>query len=315
MVADQAAYRSGQRATPVPAEVIEAIRLARSKIKSIKRDEFNPHDKYNYVSIDTYYEKVASIATEAGLVWRAREKSFELIENQGGRKDRTYVRSTLVYDTFCGGASSMDHMEITVLLPLIGAQTTGQLYSYADKVFLRTTLCVPTGEKDADAEGQDEFLSPIGRKTNLVAAGDGTVGDILARQPGSPTTTSIIPSGGSFDPLKGDDIPDFLNRPAPGSEPLHDSDGVFPVVDTKLFPSFADGLPIGKVDAIDAKGIGIIEEVFKVFMPLVKTQKALTQWHTDNVPTLDVVEKIDPNAYLRIKSMLRVRFDELNKKG
>lgn len=300
-------------APSVPADIIEAIRDARSKIRSIKTDEFNRHDNYAYVSIDTYYEKVATIATGCGLVWRAREKSFDLVENQGGKKDRTYVRATFAYDLFNGADAAMDYMTITIFAPVVSAQTTGQLYSYADKVFLRTTLTVPTGEKDADAEGKDDMLSP--RPVSIMPPPKPYVPD--PNSTGAPPPLATLPTTSISSSTQVDDllIPDFLRRPdRPGSAPLHDDDEVIPTIDNNIAPSYSDGLPLVSLDKVNGEAIATITEIFRTFMPMVKSASKLTAWHQENVPVLERVLRIDPNAHTKIKSLFKDRYDQLSRK-
>lgn len=294
----------------VPAEIVAAILSVRKDMTSIKKDEFNPHDRYDYVSIDRYYEKVATMASKAGLIWRAREKSFELVENQGGKKDRTYARAAFIYDLFVGAACSMDHMTITIFAPVAGAQTTGQLYSYADKVFMRTTFCVPSGEKDADATETEEVRArPVADPFPVPSVPQFT------NPPRGMTEGTAGPAqthnGASTDDLR---PPAFLQRPVPErfqKVPTHDADGV--VYDTDLCPSYADGLPIASAPKVDDKAAEILYEIFRTFMPKIKSQGALTKWHGENLPALEKVEKVSPTVHLKIKALFRDKFEELRK--
>lgn len=118
------------------------------------KDERNEFAKYNYVSIDTYYENFASLAAKHGLTWVAREVSFETIEasdDRGGRS-RTLAKMTYTFDVYLSGVGYVeDFTRFTLLHPITGAQTTGSAVSYAEKVFIRTAMKAVTGEPDADA--------------------------------------------------------------------------------------------------------------------------------------------------------------------
>lgn len=273
----------------VPAEITAAVLAVRKKVRSLKTDEFNKHSGYHYVSIDTYYEKVATLATEVGLVWRGRQTACELIEGQGKSKDHLYMKVTMAYDVMCGAAHVDHYASFTVLLPYSGAQTTGIAVSYADKVFMRTTFCVPTGEQDADAEAQDKGS------------------DLWPKQ--SRPDLLDDPRAASSQENKPITLPP---RVRPGSEPLPDADGVFPEVDTDLFPAFGDGLPIATKAKVNEKSIGILVETFKTFMPMVKSVKKLKEWHADNAGVLDLIQNIDPSARTAIQGMFSARFDQLN---
>lgn len=279
--------------TAIPAEITAAILAVRKSVRSLKTDAFNKHDNYSYVSIDTYYEKVATLANEAGLVWRGRQTECTLIEGQGKTKDRLYMRITMSYDVMAGAASVDHYSSFTILLPHSGAQTTGIAVSYADKVFMRTTFCVPTGEQDADAE-------PSGQP--LVKQYDPLL-DVPEAPPVRPASISTQ-----------EDAPITLPpRVRPGSKPAHDEDGVIPEVDPNIFPSFGGGMPIATKAQVNAKSIGILVETFKTFMPLCKSVTGLKAWHADNAGVLDLIQSIDPTARTKIQGMFSARFEQLNK--
>ena len=297
------------------AEIVAAIVAVRGAITSIKPDAENKHDNYVYVSIDSYYEKVSTVATKAGLIWRAREKSFELIDNQGARRDRMYVRATYVYDVFVGANEVLDYMTVTVFMPVVGPQTTGQLYSYADKVFMRTTFCVPTGEKDADDVASAAYPQDVTERYADPLASQPP--RVINREPRSLYQTippAIDSPAAQYTATQQSDLtpPDFLKRPVPErfqKTPTHDADGV--VYDNDLAPAYVDGLPLFDKDKVDAEACATILHIFETFMPMVKSQAKLTQWHTENVPVMEVVQKIDPNAHTKIKSLFRNRFEAL----
>lgn len=140
-------------------EIIEAIQSVRSQVGSLVKSAENKHGGYNFVPIDTYYEKVASLATKAGLIWRSQEKSFELVNIQTKSGDKTHAKATYSYSLYLKEHEFPDFMTVTIINQVVGAQTTGQLFSYADKVFMRVAFCVRTGEEDADASEPDPVLS------------------------------------------------------------------------------------------------------------------------------------------------------------
>lgn len=131
-------------------ETIKAIIATRGEVGSLGKSAMNPHGRYKYVSIDTYYEKVASAAAKNGLSWIASEESFSVMPDVGktGIIKATY-NVALMHDS---GDYIPEFTTLTVLHPIQGAQTVGSAMSYLDKVFMRQLFAVATGEKDSDAD-------------------------------------------------------------------------------------------------------------------------------------------------------------------
>lgn len=133
-------------------ETIRAIVSTRDQIGSLGKAAMNPHGKYRYVSIDTYYEKVGSVAAKHGLSWVAREVDFKLVFEGGkGMVQATYSIMLM----HLSGDVVPDFTRITIVHPLQGAQTVGSAMSYLDKVFMRQLFAIATGEKDSDADETD----------------------------------------------------------------------------------------------------------------------------------------------------------------
>ena len=270
-------------------EVIEAIKNVRSKMVSLKQDSENKHGGYNYVSIDTYYEKVSKVATEAGVVWRTRELTFDLVPNQGKGKDRTYVQSKFAFDVYYGSSSIEDYMSVTVFSPYDGPQTTGQLFSYADKVFMRVAFCVSTGEKDADDINQE----PVNIKTTKA---DPLLDDLTV----TPKANGVVP----HDPLTGE-----LDDPG-----VHETLELS-VEQTDVAPTFDEGLPLMDPKKIAGiKAVQMIKEIFNTFLPSVKTKTKLTDWYAVNLAAIEKADKVIPGTKKEISAMFRVHLNNLESK-
>lgn len=113
----------------------------------LKKNDHNGDAGFNFVSIDDYYEIIARMCVEFGLSWRVSEDSFELLDSPGGQ----LVRATYSFHVFTESHEDYDSTKISVVMPFSDAQTTGIAMSYAEKIFMRTTFKVVTGEKDADS--------------------------------------------------------------------------------------------------------------------------------------------------------------------
>ena len=134
-------------------ETIKAIIATREQVGSLGKGDMNPHGRYKYVSIDTYYEKVASKAAKNGLSWVVSEQDFEVLPDAGktGTIKATYNISLM----HSNGDFIPNFTTLTIIHPIQGAQTVGSAMSYLDKVFMRQLFSVATGEKDSDADETD----------------------------------------------------------------------------------------------------------------------------------------------------------------
>jgi hypothetical protein len=146
----------------VKPETINAIIETRTKVGNLGKAAFNPHGRYKYVSIDTYYEKVAAAAAANGLAWVANETKFDLLPDVGktGIIRATYA-VTLMHSS---GDYLPNFSSITIVHPIQGAQTVGSAMSYLDKVFMRQLFSVATGEAGADADETNPEDLMLGEK-------------------------------------------------------------------------------------------------------------------------------------------------------
>lgn len=142
--------------SPLPLAVIAAaIVKTRKDIGTLGKAAVNPHGNYKYVSIDKYYEVVASAAAKNGLFWTISEIKSNLNPNfgKGGFMESTYT-VTMYHES---GAVVYEFSRIPMIHPIQGAQTVGSALSYVDKVFMRQIFAVSTGEEDADATNPDDI--------------------------------------------------------------------------------------------------------------------------------------------------------------
>lgn len=151
--------------SPLPLAVITAAVIkTRKDVGTLGKAAVNPHGNYKYVSIDKYYEVVASAAAKNGLFWTISEVKSTLNPNIGktGVLDATYT-ITMYHES---GAVAYEFSRIAMVHPIQGAQTVGSAMSYVDKVFMRQIFAVSTGEEDADATNPDDLkLGKIDAKT------------------------------------------------------------------------------------------------------------------------------------------------------
>lgn len=256
-------------------KIIKAVQAVRAKAGSLSTDSFNPHGKYRYVSIDSYYKHIVPIANMAGLVWRARELKRETVQHN----DKPYIEATYAYDLYVEDAVAQDYMHITVSAPLTGPQTTGIMFSYADKVFMRVAFAVATGEADGDAVQPDEAGRPVKPST---PRGDERPARFEDRD---------VPEG--VDPITGEIL--APTKPAPQPADLatgQPKDNEPPIIDTRK---------------VDDKSARMVVEVFKTWMPKIKNKSQLIDWHAENVAAIERLAKIDPSYKEEIKALFNER--------
>ena len=159
---------SEQLATlPASTEVAQAILATTRAVGTLGKAAVNPHGGYKYVSIDKFYETVARIATDNGLNWTLREIAFHVMPDVG---KTGAVRITYEVDLMhISGCKIPIFSALTIIHPIQGAQTVGSAMSYADKIFMRQTFKVSTGEKDIDADETDNSALDI-RKADFERA-------------------------------------------------------------------------------------------------------------------------------------------------
>lgn len=158
--------------TEQPADLmLAAIQSTIRDVGHLAKTDENKYAKYNYVSIDDYYDKVARTALDHGLSWIISEEKIDAREG--------YVIFTYTFDIYHraqvadDGADShvLDAVTFSVVHPIQGPQTAGSAASYAEKLFMRTVFKVRTGEPDADAVNPASLSSPPKAAVGAVETG------------------------------------------------------------------------------------------------------------------------------------------------
>ena len=148
-------------------KVNEAIRAVLADIHRLKKDDKNQHGGYAYVSVDDVKDHVRPLLAKNSLHFSITEVSYELVGVAG--KSGTTSSAKIAYEVRLRHVSGeeMPPEFITIVLPYTGAQTAGAARSYAVKEWMKSTLLVSTGEKDAivggadaDAYAQQDYTAP-----------------------------------------------------------------------------------------------------------------------------------------------------------
>lgn len=140
----------------IPKEIAAAVVKTTRDVGTLIKESRNSHDGYDYVNVDTFYEKVGGKAAANGLSWVASESDLEVFETPGRNGVRQAIRVTYNFTLFHeSGATAENVSRMTVLHAMAGAQTAGSALSYAQKNFMRQTFKLATGEKGSDADETD----------------------------------------------------------------------------------------------------------------------------------------------------------------
>lgn len=136
-------------------KIMNAIMAVTDKVESLAKANKNDFGRYQYVNIDQFYSATKKVSVKAGLHWHLQERGVEFNDKPNERgKVVVYTTWKFAVHLFAtdadGTASWMDYDTVTVDLPHSGPQTTGIARSYAEKVMMRSTFKMVTGEPDAD---------------------------------------------------------------------------------------------------------------------------------------------------------------------
>jgi hypothetical protein len=130
------------------------IKIAQS-VPQLGKADRNNFAKYNYVSIDKYYETIARLAAANGISWQASEVR-NVVEPDLGKDGA--IRVTYSFSVYHESGDSLEEFAcFTIIHPIQGAQTAGSALSYAEKLFMRSAFKVVTGEEDADATNPEDL--------------------------------------------------------------------------------------------------------------------------------------------------------------
>lgn len=140
----------------MPPEIAAAIVAVKKQIRRLGVDERNEHARYNYVSVDKFYEIIGPLMADAGLALLINEAESEVRVSEGEKKTPWLFASYELTFLHESGVMSTLPMSRTLAMPINGPQTYGAAQSYVEKQFLRQVFKVPTGEKDADETAQGE---------------------------------------------------------------------------------------------------------------------------------------------------------------
>ena len=249
------------------------IKIAQA-VPQLGKADRNQFAKYNYVSIDKYYEAIAKLAAANGIMWQPRE-IHTTIESDVGKDGA--LRISYAFDLYHESGDSIEEFaKFTILHPIQGAQTAGSALSYADKLFMRSAFKVVTGEQDADASDPDDLK----------------IKERVKQEPAAKEVLKAFPDAKVVDA-----------RPKGASAPEGAEADVTDRIDD-------DGLSIFKSDATDYITIA---KVFTRIVPTAESEEMLKRFWTLNMGVIERMQQEAPKLHAKVKEEFTKRRAALKK--
>lgn len=155
----------------MPTEIATSIVAVMGEIKPLTKDGENKFQKYNYVSVDQFYDLVGGLMSKHGIFIVPFEASVEVssrstTDDRGVTKESTWLFA--VYDIFVYHKAGVKFGPVrrSIQVPAAGAQSFASAQSFVEKYFLRALFKIPTGEPDSDASAK-EFLPAAAKVTYI----------------------------------------------------------------------------------------------------------------------------------------------------
>lgn len=130
-------------------------------VKRLKKADNNAFAKYRYTSVDDFKDALRPILADNDLSISLTENNsiFSTVKNSKG-EETTILKFNFEATLHHANGESATPEGISVALPFVGAQTTGQARSYALKEYLKSRFLASSGDsEDADQHDTDLELS------------------------------------------------------------------------------------------------------------------------------------------------------------
>lgn len=146
--------------TKAPSKVIESLNKIQRELtkQGIGKDSLNLHQKYNYRSIDTFYNVLSPLLGENQILVLPSCESHDIKEGESRSGTATYHVIVKVQYRF---VSTIDSSSVSVTvygeaMDTGGDKATNKAMSAAYKLAMVQTFCIPTeGDNDADAHSPE----------------------------------------------------------------------------------------------------------------------------------------------------------------
>ena len=231
--------------TEIPKEIAEALFATAKAVADnpLVKDMQNEFAKFRYVPIDSFYAAIPPLALKNGLFWRCRETEV----GGEGKTFKFQYAFDLIHET---GKTVESYDTVTIYHPAQGAQSSGSARSYADKLFMRTTFKVVTGERDSEyfqkQEGVDaDATDNSNEEANAEAAKDAAKMKKKASKPVA------------------------ANKKDSDASPMSVEEWRQALLGHPELPVSVNGKNTTVATAVNGEGANLILKVFETFMPRV----------------------------------------------
>lgn len=131
-----------------PKQIAEAIVKVMGEVKTLARDGRNEHGRYNFASVDAFYDLIRPLCADAGIFFLVDEIDSEVTVVEAGSRSTNYLR--LVYSIVIAHKSgeTSDPVRREVMVVASGPQAYAAAQSFVTKYFMRNLFQIPTGEAD-----------------------------------------------------------------------------------------------------------------------------------------------------------------------
>jgi ERF superfamily len=148
---------------PMPPEIAKAIVGVMSEVKKLGKEGKNTFQKYNFTSVDQFYEALGPLMAAHGIFDVAIEREStvairEASDDRGVAKASAWLTSSYDFMIFHESGVSYGPISRTIQVPATGAQSYAAAQSYAEKYFLRGLFKIPTGDVDEVDAGDQRGL-------------------------------------------------------------------------------------------------------------------------------------------------------------
>lgn len=142
-------------------QVAAATAKVMGEVRRLRKADNNAFAKYRYTSVDDFKDALRPLMAKHGLTPNADEVTCELFDRTDDKnKTSAHVRFTfsLWLEHVSGEEGKPERL--TVMLPYVGAQTSGAARSYAIKEWVKSKFLASSGDsEDADQHDVTEELS------------------------------------------------------------------------------------------------------------------------------------------------------------
>lgn len=151
MTAEKSTETAAQNKPALPEHnsIHAAIAAAAREVRVLGKSERNKFDGYNFASIDKFLELVNPICGRNGIFPIVAQREVEFYDNVNSKGGKSvWARFFFDVTLYHSSGQSLGPVNMMVAVPMNGAQASGSAQSYALKQFFRSTLMIPTGDKD-----------------------------------------------------------------------------------------------------------------------------------------------------------------------